>query len=56
MGDRTYLRHGYIGPVLYSEHFDDNAETMFSMSSDLGLEGTVSKLRNAPYRSAARRG
>jgi bifunctional non-homologous end joining protein LigD len=56
MGDRTYLRHGYIGPALYSEHFDDDAETLFSKSCDLGMEGIVSKLRDAPYRSAARRG
>src|SRR6476619_1416344 len=35
-----------VGPVLYSEHFDDDADTIFSMSSDLGLEGIVSKLRD----------
>jgi bifunctional non-homologous end joining protein LigD len=40
-----------IGPVLYSDHFEDDAETMFSKSCDLGLEGIVSKLRDAPYKS-----
>jgi bifunctional non-homologous end joining protein LigD len=40
-----------IVPVLYSEHFDTNGESLFRQSCELGLEGIISKLRDAPYRS-----
>ena len=40
-----------IGPVIYSDHFEDDAATMFAKSCEMGLEGIVSKLRDAPYRS-----
>ena len=42
---------GDIGPVFLSESFDEDAATMFAKSPELGLEGIVSKLRNAPYKS-----
>ena len=42
---------GNIGHVLLSEHFEEDANTLFAKSCELGLEGIVSKLRDAPYRS-----
>jgi len=42
---------GDIGPVHLSEHFEEDAETLFAKSCELGLEGIVSKLRDASYRS-----
>jgi bifunctional non-homologous end joining protein LigD len=42
---------GNVGPVFLSEHFDDDAGTMFAKFCELGLEGIVSKLRDAPYKS-----
>ena len=38
------------GAVRYSEHFDDGAG-LFQQAGAIGLEGIVSKKRNAPYRS-----
>jgi bifunctional non-homologous end joining protein LigD len=40
-----------IGPVLYSEHFEDDAAAIFAKCCEMGFEGVVSKLRDAPYRS-----
>jgi len=34
-----------------SEHLDDDGATVFRHVCALGLEGVVSKRRNAPYRS-----
>jgi bifunctional non-homologous end joining protein LigD len=42
---------GDIGPVLLSESFETDGSTMFARACDMGLEGLVSKLRDAPYRS-----
>jgi hypothetical protein len=42
---------GDIGPLFVSDHFDDGAATLFDRSCEMGLEGIVSKLRNAPYKS-----
>jgi bifunctional non-homologous end joining protein LigD len=39
------------GAVRYSEHFEEDGPRLFSHVCRLGLEGVVSKLRNAPYRS-----
>lgn len=47
---------GKAGPefrrrVRYSEEFDGEGEGLFRSACELGLEGVVSKLRGAPYRS-----
>ena len=42
---------GDIGPLFLSDHFDDEGAMIFDKSCELGLEGIVSKVRNAPYRS-----
>jgi len=42
---------GDIGPLYLSEHFEEDGDTLFDESCELGLEGIVSKVRNAPYRS-----
>lgn len=42
---------GDIGPLHLSEHFEENANTLFAKSCEMGLEGIVSKLRDSPYRS-----
>ena len=38
-------------PLRYSEHSDENAATMLRHACRMGLEGIVSKRRDAPYRS-----
>src|SRR4051812_9912478 len=40
-----------LGPIHFSQHFEEEGEVLFQKSCELGLEGTVSKLRDAPYRS-----
>ena len=42
---------GAAGVVRYSEHFEENGERLLRHACRLGLEGVVSKLRDAPYRS-----
>ena len=42
---------GGIGPVFYSEHFEEDGAMMFQKACDMGLEGIISKRRDAPYRS-----
>src|SRR5208337_4201217 len=42
---------GETGPVRYSGHFDEDGEIVLRHACRLGLEGIVSKLRAAPYRS-----
>jgi bifunctional non-homologous end joining protein LigD len=42
---------GDIGPLYLSDHFDDEGAMIFDKSCELGLEGIVSKSRNAPYKS-----
>jgi bifunctional non-homologous end joining protein LigD len=39
------------GPLLYSDHIEGEGERAFGQACDLKLEGIVSKLANAPYRS-----
>jgi bifunctional non-homologous end joining protein LigD len=42
----------YAEPALrYSEHFDESGDVVLRHACELKLEGVVSKLRNAPYRS-----
>src|SRR5258707_177189 len=42
---------GNIGPMFLSESFEQDGNTLFEKACQLGLEGVVSKLRNAPYKS-----
>jgi bifunctional non-homologous end joining protein LigD len=42
---------GDIGPLFLSSHFEDDAAMIFDKSCEMGLEGIVSKLRSAPYKS-----
>jgi bifunctional non-homologous end joining protein LigD len=42
---------GDLGPIKYSEHFDTDGASLFKQACDLGLEGIVSKYKNAPYKS-----
>ena len=39
------------GALKYSEHFTDRGDLVLKHAARLGLEGIVSKLANAPYRS-----
>ncbi len=41
--------HG--GPIRYAEHFDADGPVIFKHACAMGLEGIVSKRRDAPYRS-----
>jgi hypothetical protein len=45
------LLHGAPTGIVLSEHFDDDGAAMFRHACALGLEGIVSKRRDAPYRS-----
>jgi bifunctional non-homologous end joining protein LigD len=42
---------GDIGPVLFSESFEEDGQLMFDRAREMGLEGIVSKVKTAPYRS-----
>ena len=42
---------GRKGPLRYSEHFEENGALVLEQACRLSLEGIVSKVRNAPYRS-----
>ena len=44
------LRSKFRSPVFLSEHFDVDGPELFERAS-LGLEGTVSKRKDAPYKS-----
>jgi bifunctional non-homologous end joining protein LigD len=39
------------GPIRYVEHFDGDGRAVFEQAKKLNLEGIISKLRDAPYRS-----
>ena len=39
------------GPVRYAEHFGEDGAAIFKSACDMNLEGIISKLRDAPYRS-----
>jgi bifunctional non-homologous end joining protein LigD len=39
------------GPIRYAEHFDEDGAAIFKGACDMNLEGIISKLRDAPYRS-----
>jgi bifunctional non-homologous end joining protein LigD len=38
-------------PLLYSDHFEEGGKALFRRACEMGLEGIVSKKRDAPYRS-----
>jgi bifunctional non-homologous end joining protein LigD len=42
---------GRTGPIRYAEHFDEDGPTIFKHACEMDLEGIISKLRDAPYRS-----
>ena len=39
------------GPIRYTEHLDEAGPLVFKHAGEMGLEGIVSKRRDAPYRS-----
>lgn len=45
------LLSGHHGIIAYSEHFLGRGDVVFDHACRLGLEGIVSKLKTAPYRS-----
>ncbi len=45
------LRSARTGPVRYAGHFDEEGPLLFKHACAMGLEGIVSKQRDAPYRS-----
>ena len=55
--DRKAALEGLIGSakanrhLRYTQHFDEDGEVIFRHACGMGLEGVVSKLRDAPYRS-----
>jgi bifunctional non-homologous end joining protein LigD len=47
---QSFLTEASVPGVIYSEHFDDGAD-LYKRARRMGLEGVVSKLAAAPYRS-----
>ncbi len=45
------LLRGATDPIRYAEHFDDDGPRLLEHACELGLEGVVSKRRDAPYSS-----
>jgi bifunctional non-homologous end joining protein LigD len=45
------LLAGFRGPILYSEHFEEDGPRFYARACEMKLEGVVSKDRDAPYRS-----
>jgi bifunctional non-homologous end joining protein LigD len=44
-------RQGRNGAIRYAEHFEERGSEIFKHACEMNLEGIVSKLRDAPYRS-----
>ena len=42
---------GNIHPIIFSEHFDTDGTGLFKQACEMGLEGIVSKFKDAPYKS-----
>jgi bifunctional non-homologous end joining protein LigD len=40
-----------LGPIHFSQHFEEDAAVLFRKSCEMGLEGIICKVRDAPYRS-----
>ena len=47
----AHVLSGHEGILAYSEHFTGRGDVVFDHACRLGLEGVVSKLQTAPYRS-----
>jgi bifunctional non-homologous end joining protein LigD len=45
------LLRGAADPIRCAEHFDEDGPRLFKHACDLGLEGVISKRRDAPYSS-----
>jgi len=45
------LLRGTTDPIRYAEHFDDDGPRLLERACELGLEGVISKRRDAPYSS-----
>jgi bifunctional non-homologous end joining protein LigD len=39
------------GPIRYADHFEEGGPLILAKACEMGLEGIISKRRNAPYRS-----
>ena len=39
------------GPIRYTDYFDEGGPLILKKACEMGLEGIISKRRNAPYRS-----
>ncbi len=48
---RLLKGHSKRGPIRYAGHFDEDGRKIFKHACEMNLEGIVSKLRSAPYRS-----
>jgi bifunctional non-homologous end joining protein LigD len=48
---RLLRRQSRNGPIRYTEHFEERGSVIFNHACDMKLEGIISKLRDAPYRS-----
>jgi bifunctional non-homologous end joining protein LigD len=44
-------KRGKTDPIRYAEHFDEDGGVVFKSACEHNIEGIVSKLREAPYRS-----
>ena len=49
--ERLLERSGGKGVLRYTPHFDEAGPLVLKHACDMGLEGVISKRRNAPYRS-----
>ena len=49
--ERLLRREGKTGRIRFAEHFDEDGGLVLKHACQMGLEGVVSKLRDAPYRS-----
>ena len=48
---KTLIENAGNGPLVYSDHIEDDANLIFARACDLKLEGIISKKKNDPYRS-----
>jgi bifunctional non-homologous end joining protein LigD len=48
--ERLLKRVQQPGPIRYTDHFDEDGEVIFKHACEMGLEGIISKRREAPYR------
>jgi bifunctional non-homologous end joining protein LigD len=48
---RLLRGQGRNGAIRYTEHFEERGSAIFNHACDMNLEGIISKLRDAPYRS-----